>query len=64
MKCILKPLNLAFNNSFRKIFLHIARYKSLRMIFNGFKILPVSSDVVFKCAYMTQNKLKLGKFIP
>ena len=54
VKSILNPLNVAFNDGFRKIF-NSARQTSVRMIINGLNALPVSLTVVCNLFYMIQN---------
>ena len=59
-KSILNPLNVAFNDGF-KIF-NIARPTCVRLIINGFNVLPVSLTVICNLFYMIQNMLKINKF--
>ena len=62
VKSILNPLNVAFNDEFRKIF-NIARHTNLRLIINGFiNVLPVSLTVVCNLSCMIQNMLMIDNF--
>ena len=54
------PLNVAFNDGCRKIFT-VVRHRSVRMIINGFNVLPASLAVVCNLFYMIQNMLKTDK---
>ena len=54
-------MNIAFNDGFRKFF-NIARHTSVRMIINGFNVLPVSLTVACNLFYMIQNMLKIDNF--
>ena len=60
-KNILNPLNVAFNDEFRKIF-NVARHISGRMIIIGFNALPISLTVVCNLFYMIKNMLKVDEF--
>ena len=52
VKSILNPLNVAFNDGFKKIF-NIARHTRVRLInINGFNVLPVSLTVVCNLFYV------------
>ena len=61
VKSILNPLNVAFNDGFRKI-LNIARHTRVWLIINGFNVLPVSLTVICNLFYVIQNMLKIDKF--
>ena len=61
VKSILNPLNVTFNDGFRKI-VNFAIHTRVWLIINGFNVLPVSLAVVCNLFYMIQNMLKIDKF--
>ena len=61
VKSILNPLNVAFNDGFRKIF-NIAKHTSVMLIINSFSVSPVSLNVARNLFYVVQNMLKTDTF--
>ena len=43
-------------------FFNVARHASVRLIINGFNVLPLFLTVVCNLFYMIQNTLKVDKF--
>ena len=63
VRSILNPLNVAFNDGFRTIFNIADIQLSVRMIVNGFSVLPVSMTFVVNLLYMIQNMTKIDTFL-
>ena len=61
VKSILNPLNIAFNNGFRKK-INFARHTRVWLIINGFNFLPVSLTIICNLFYVIQHMLKIDKF--
>ena len=60
VKSILNPLNIAFNDGFRKFF-NFSRHTRVWLIINSFNVLPVFLTVVYNLFYVIQNMLKIDK---